>query len=48
MTHPANVAWENKLLAIGFIKDVPVSYYTWADRLSKPARTFVMTISGKR
>jgi hypothetical protein len=31
---------ENKLFAIGFIKDIPLSYYEWAERLSRPVAYF--------
>jgi hypothetical protein len=34
------VTWENKLFAIGFIKDAPLPYFEFADGLSKPAAYF--------
>jgi hypothetical protein len=35
-----NVTWEHKLFAIGFIRDVPISYFAFADSLSRPAAYF--------
>ena len=38
--HSPGVTWENKLFAIGFIKDAPLPYYEWAERLSRPTAYF--------
>ena len=35
-----DTTWENKLFAIGFIKDVSEPYFAFAERLSKPATYF--------